>query len=186
MTDSTWQPNLEGRFLRLRPLTSEDFDSLHMAASDPAIWKMHPEQDRYKKENFARYFQSGMESGGALVILDRNTNRVIGSSRFTRHDARNAVIEIGYTFLVREFWGKGYNRELKTLMLNHAFQFVNKVHFYIGQQNLRSRRAIEKLPSSLVRIETPAPAQDHARTSVVYEITRQSWEAYQACTHCAP
>jgi RimJ/RimL family protein N-acetyltransferase len=41
-------------------------------------------------------------------------------------------------------WGGLYNGEMKRLMLRHAFQFVNRVIFLVGPQNLRSQRAVEK------------------------------------------
>ncbi len=100
---------------------------------------------------------------------------MIGSSRFTGHDTDNSVIEVGYTFLARECWGKGQNRELKNLMLGHAFEFVEKVQFYIGQKNLRSRRAVEKLGALLMRIEARTSMQGNPYNSVMYEITKQAW-----------
>ena len=179
MNQSIWQPKLEGSLIQLRPLIQDDFDALYTAGSDPAIWEQHPERNRYKRENFLVYFRSGIESGGALAIVDKRTERVIGSSRFSIYDVKNSTVEIGYTFLTREYWGEGYNGELKKLMLNHAFNFVNKVHFYIGQKNLRSRRAIEKLGASLVEIQSRNPDQDDTSCSAVYEITRLAWRDAQ-------
>ena len=86
-----------------------------------------------------------MESGGALIALDSKDNQVIGSSRFYGYDKEKSEIEIGWTFLARSHWGGIYNREMKQLMLRHAFQFVNSVIFLVGPQNLRSQRAMEKI-----------------------------------------
>jgi RimJ/RimL family protein N-acetyltransferase len=58
---------------------------------------------------------------------------------------------IGYTFIEREFWGRRYNAELKSLMLNHAFQFVDRVLFEVGRDNIRSQRALQKLRARLVK-----------------------------------
>ncbi len=148
-----WQPTLEGNLLRLRPLREEDFDALFAAASDPLIWALHPEPDRYTRERFTTYFRSGMESGGGLLILNRADGRVIGSSRYNSLGDRAdvaSVIEVGYTFLMREFWGGEYNRELKILMLRYAFNLVENVDFFVGENNLRSRRAMEKIGGKLV------------------------------------
>ena len=54
-------------------------------------------------------------------------------------------IAIGFTFLARDHWGATYNRALKSLMMGHAFKFVNTVIFHIGVNNIRSQKAIEKL-----------------------------------------
>lgn len=143
------QPTLEGELLQLRPLRQEDFDSLYAVASDPLIWEQHPNPDRYREEVFRGFFQQGMESGGALLAIDKSTNRVIGTSRFAGYDPVKREIEIGYTFLAMAYWGGIYNGEMKYLMLQHAFRFVDSVIFSIGPQNLRSRRAVEKLGATL-------------------------------------
>ena len=128
-----WQPTLVGALIRLRPLTENDFEPLFAAGSDPVIWAQHPEPDRYQRENFTRYFRQGLESKGALAILDQKTGQIIGSSRFTLLDPDKSSLEVGYTFLSRFCWRQGHNRELKFLMLNYAFQFVDTVLFYVGE-----------------------------------------------------
>jgi RimJ/RimL family protein N-acetyltransferase len=59
-------------------------------------------------------------------------------------------ITIGYTFINNKYWGRGHNRELKQLMLEYVFQFVETVFFEIGEKNWRSRKAIEKLGARLL------------------------------------
>jgi RimJ/RimL family protein N-acetyltransferase len=54
-------------------------------------------------------------------------------------------IEIGWTFLTRRYWGGRYNWEMKQLMLAHAFKFVENVIFYVGENNIRSQKAMEKI-----------------------------------------
>jgi N-acetyltransferase len=139
------QPILKGELLELRPLRAEDFDDLFAVASDPLIWEQHPSSDRYKVDVFKEFFRQAMESGGALVAIDLRDGRVIGSSRFNGYDETQGEIEIGWTFLARSHWGGVYNREMKRLMLQHAFRFVDRVIFLIGPQNLRLQRAMEKI-----------------------------------------
>jgi RimJ/RimL family protein N-acetyltransferase len=139
------QPILKGELLGLRPLRLEDFHDLYAVASDPLIWEQHPVKDRYKEEVFKRFFREALESAGALIAIDSKGGQVIGSSRFHGYDKEKSEIEIGWTFLPRSHWGGIYNRELKQLMLRHAFEFVNSVIFLVGLQNLRSQRAMEKL-----------------------------------------
>ena len=139
------QPNLKGDLIELRPLRPEDWDDLFAVASDPLIWKQHPESDRYKEEVFRTFFQGALESGGAFVVIDAKSKQIIGSTRFHGYDPEKSEVEIGWTFLARKYWGGRHNREMKQLMLAHAFQFVEYVVFYVGENNMRSRRATEKI-----------------------------------------
>ena len=139
------QPHLKGELIELRPLTPEDWNDLFAVASDPLIWVQHPERDRYKEEVFKIFFREALESGGAFVIIDTKGRRIIGSTRFYGYDPQKSEIEIGWTFLARKYWGGRYNREMKQLMLAHAFQFVENVVFYVGENNVRSRKATEKI-----------------------------------------
>ena len=166
------QPTLTSHLLHLRPLIPADFDALFCVASDPLIWEQHPNSDRYKKEVFEIFFRDALASGGALIAIDNKTSRVIGSSRFHGFDEKKSEIEIGWTFLARSHWGGLYNREMKQLMLSHAFQFVKTVIFVVGPQNFRSQRALLKIGAVLegskiipdqgerliFRIESPANA----------------------------
>lgn len=163
------QPTLVGTLLELRPLGPGDFDALYAVASDPAIWEQHPVADRYKKEVFEQFFREALESGGAFAVLDRASGRIIGSSRYYGHDDERREIEIGWTFLARAYWGGVYNRELKQLMLRHAFQFVERVIFLVGPRNFRSQRAMEKIGGVRAGVTRREPGGPE---SVVFEIIR--------------
>lgn len=164
------QPTLDGELLSLRPLRADDFPDLYAVASDPLIWELHPSNDRYKEEVFAEFFREAMESGGAFAAIDSKTGQIIGSSRFHGYDREKSEIEIGWTFLSRAYWGGIYNREMKQLMLRHAFQFVNHVAFQVGPQNFRSRRALEKIGAVLVG----SRINPVGRENVVYQISAPS------------
>ena len=139
------QPDLKGELVEVRPLKPEDWDDVFAVASDPLIWEQHPERDRYKEDVFKVFFRGALECGGGFVILDKKTQRIIGSTRFFGYDHEKSEIEIGWTFLARNYWGGHYNRELKQLMLAHAFRFVGTVVFYVGENNIRSQKAMEKI-----------------------------------------
>jgi N-acetyltransferase len=139
------QPHLKGEVVELRPLKSEDWDHLFSVASDPLIWEQHPESDRYKEDVFRIFFKDALESPGAFVVIDAQTQEIIGSTRFHGYDPKKSEIEIGWTFLARKYWGGRYNREMKELMLAHAFKFVENVVFFVGENNIRSQRATEKI-----------------------------------------
>jgi RimJ/RimL family protein N-acetyltransferase len=160
------QPLLQGELLRLRPLRPEDFQDLYAVASDPLIWEQHPANDRYKEDVFKDFFREAMESGGALIALDSKDGQVIGSSRFYGYDEEKSEIEIGWTFLARSHWGGSYNRDMKRLMLQHAFKFVKSVIFVIGPRNFRSQKAVEKIGG----IRVGSRVDGAGRESLVYQI----------------
>ena len=148
------QPRLKGELIELRPLTPEDWDDLFAVASDPLIWEQHPESDRYKEDVFKVFFREAMESGGAFVVIDTKNQQVIGSTRFYGYDPEKSEIEIGWTFLARKYWGGLYNREMKRLLLDHAFKFVETVVFFVGEKNFRSQKAMEKMGAARVGLVT--------------------------------
>lgn len=139
------QPILRGELLELRPIREDDYAELYAVASDPLIWEQHPASDRYREEVFREFFRDALESGGAFAVNDSETGRVIGSTRFHGYDEERGEVEIGWTFLARSHWGGHHNGEMKRLMLAHAFKFVESVVFLVAPENMRSRRAVEKI-----------------------------------------
>jgi RimJ/RimL family protein N-acetyltransferase len=144
MSSFLLQPqSLSDTLVELIPLAENDFERLFLVASDPLIWEQHPSRDRYKREVFQKYFDGALESRGALLVFDKATKEVIGSSRY--YDLKPSSVAIGYTFLARKYWGGNYNKAMKRLMLDYAFQFVDSVRFHIGPDNIRSQKAVLKI-----------------------------------------
>jgi len=139
------QPVLENNLVKIRPMISDDFKDLYAVASDQKLWEQHPASDRFQEPVFRKLFEEGLHSAGAVVIIDKKTSKIIGSSRFYELDPENESVTIGYSFLARAFWGGEYNRSIKTLLVNHALGFASKIYFSVGVQNMRSQKAMEKL-----------------------------------------
>ena len=97
------QPILVGDKLLLRPLTENDWDAMYAVASDPLVWEVHPAWDRYKEPVFREYFAGAMASCGALAVIDRATNSIIGGSRYGNYAPDRNEIEIGWSFLARAY-----------------------------------------------------------------------------------
>lgn len=165
------QPLLEGTLLRLRPLTPSDWPALFAAAADPLIWEQHPNSDRWKEDVFRVFFDGALKSKGAFAVLDAKTGAVIGSSRYYDYDAAKRQVAVGFTFLTRPYWGGVHNRELKTLMLEHAFKSCDSVLFHVGEGNARSRRAMEKIGGVLMGREERV-VDGKPNVSVVYRIAK--------------
>lgn len=167
------QPNhLSNRLIRLEPIQNSHFHELYAAASDPLIWEQHPNPNRYQKEVFESFFEGALASGGGFIVRNVDTGKVLGSTRFYDHKPLDNEIKIGYTFFSRDCWGKGINTQVKTLLLNYAFLYIEKVIFHIGAQNIRSQIAIEKLGAKKVSEEMVAYYNEPNRLNFVYEMMR--------------
>ena len=140
-----FQPTLSGERVTIRPIRPEDWDETFRVASDPLIWEVHPARDRYTEPAFRDFFDGAIASGSAFAFIDQATGAIIGSSRYHGYDSVSREVEIGWTFLSRDYWGGSYNAEVKRLMLDHAFRFVDVVVFTVGLTNYRSQRAMEKI-----------------------------------------
>ena len=171
-----WQPVLEGERLLLRPLKPDDWDALFAVASDREIWAIHPGHDRWQEPVFRTFFDGALANRGAVAVIDKQTGAIVGSSRWQGYDpADGGSVEIGWTFLARSHWGGLFNPELKRLMLAYAFTHVRRVVFHVGETNLRSRRALEKIGARLTdRTDMTFIAGRDVR-HVIYEITRESF-----------
>lgn len=168
------QPRLIHPALHLRPMRAADWQDLYAAASDPLIWQQHPAPDRWQEPVFRAYFEQGLACGGALVAIDPAVGRIIGSSRYSAERAGPGEMEIGWTFLVRRYWGGAMNAVMKRLMLDHALHAphaVERVIFAVGEHNLRSRRAMEKIGGRLTDRVIEAPTARH----VVFAIDREAF-----------
>lgn len=170
------QPTLQNETVLLQPLEESDFEVLCKVASDPLVWEQHPNRDRYKREVFETFFKGAMESGGAFLILNKETNEVMGSTRFYDYNEQKNEILIGYTFLARKFWGGKYNPEIKKLMLDYAFNFVDNVVFHIGAKNIRSQTAIERLGAKKIGEEQIAYYGEPNKLNVIYCVKKPDWQ----------
>lgn len=173
--DFPLQPTLENEKVLLLPLKETDFEPLYQVASDPRVWEQHPNRNRYMRDVFQTFFEGALQSGGAFVIVDKATNQYIGSTRFYNREPKDDSILIGYTFYAVDYWGKGYNPAVKTLMLNYIFQHVSRVIFHIGSENYRSQVAIRRLGAEKVGELEVQYFGESPKLNFVYEIQRERW-----------
>jgi RimJ/RimL family protein N-acetyltransferase len=171
------QPRIQNKLIRLEPLGANDFERLYAVASDPLVWEQHPSKDRYQREVFQNFFKGAIESGGAFLVVDNTNDELIGSSRFYDFDESQRKVSIGYTFIARSRWGSSYNLALKTLMLDHAFRFVDRVIFQVGAENWRSRKAMEKLGGVYIGEEAVSYFGEASRPNVIFKIDAADWAA---------
>jgi RimJ/RimL family protein N-acetyltransferase len=147
------QPHfLEDEIVKLIPLEENHFEDLFKAASDPLIWEQHPAKDRSSRDGFKTFFDAGLNSKGAFLILDKQSNEIIGTTRYYDYKPNNSSVAIGYTFLIRKFWGGSHNNSTKKLLINYAFQYVNSIFFHVGAENFRSQKAVLKLGAKKINV----------------------------------
>lgn len=169
------QPHLVNDWVNLIPLKPADFEALYAVASDPAIWAMHPNKNRFERPVFENFFQGALESGGAFMILDPASGNCLGSTRFYHYNPTENSVFIGYTFLATRCWGKGYNLAIKKLMLHYIFQWVSVVYFHVGAENYRSQKAMQKLGALKINEIMVAYHGEPDRANFTYEIKKTSF-----------
>ncbi|KIA95528.1 acetyltransferase [Pedobacter kyungheensis] len=171
------QPTLANDLIQIVPLKETDFEALFAVASDPLIWEQHPNKDRYQREVFENFFKGAMDSKGAFIVYEKETGKIVGSSRYYDLDETDSAVAVGYTFIAREFWGKGHNHALKTLMFDYAFRFVDKIILHIGATNFRSQKATEKLGATKVGEIEVAYYGEPVKWNFVYQVDKARWAA---------
>ena len=176
-------PVLENDRVLLSPLTLENYQMLYPIAAQEKLVQYSPSDIR-TPEALKRYVELALEkqrvnSAIPFIIFDKGTNQYAGSTRFMNIDHINKVVEIGSTWIGREFQGTGLNREMKFLMLDHAFWEMDfeKVEFRIDERNGRSRRAVEKLGATLEGVlrKNVYLLDGYKRNTCCYGILREEW-----------
>ncbi|QCX00895.1 GNAT family N-acetyltransferase [Aggregatimonas sangjinii] len=169
------QPILKNELVRIRPLDARDREELCQVAKDPKIWEQHPCK-RNERAEFDTFFEESITSKGALTIIDNQADKIIGSSRYKRIDDFHNGIEIGWTYLSRDYWGGLYNASVKHLMMRHAFQYVDHVVYYVHRDNIRSQKAVQKLGGILINATEQAVLSNSAADVLSFVVKK---EAYQ-------
>jgi N-acetyltransferase len=172
------QTQLENEKIALCPLQETDFEDLYEVASNPKIWEQHPNKDRWKKEVFKTFFEGALQSKGAFKIIDKITGKILGSTRFYDYFPKENTILIGYTFYATECWGKGINLEVKKIMLDYIFQYVSKVNFHIGAENIRSQIAISRLGVRKAGEQTVTYFGEQPKLNYIYSINKEDWKFF--------
>jgi RimJ/RimL family protein N-acetyltransferase len=176
------QPILENNKTILYPLQEQDFEDLYAVAADPKIWEQHPNKDRWKKEVFKIFFDGAIQSKGAFKIVDKTHDNIIGCTRFYDYHELEKSITIGYTFYATQYWGKGINHSVKAMMLDYIFQFVSRVYFHIGADNVRSQIAISRFGTTKIREQEVTYFGEQPKLNYVYSLTKEEWLSNKSAT----
>lgn len=179
---------LEGQLVRLEPLALEHVEALWPVAQDEEVWRYLRVQVQRREElhDWVRDALRQQESGGALpfAIVERKSGRPIGSTRYFDFMPQHRNLEIGHTWLGKQYWRSGVNTEAKYLLLRHAFETLGcvRVQFKTDRLNVRSQTAIKRLGAveeGTLRKHLWVQNQ-RFRDSVYFSILDDEWPAVKA------
>ena len=177
-------PTLENERVKLTLLDLSNYKHLSEIAQQPNLVQYSPSKID-TTEDLILYVKNAVEcyyqkSAIPFIIFDKQANMYAGSTRFMNINWNYNVLEIGSTWIGKEFQGTGLNTNMKSLMLEYAFDVLNfeKVEFRIDERNLRSRMAVEKLGSKLEGVlrKNLYLLDGFKRNSCCYGILKEEWE----------
>lgn len=175
---------LKGQNVDLIPLEKEHFEDLYSAASDKQLWELIP-TDCSDKATFIKAYNSALserKKGNEypFVIYHKSSKKLIGSTRFFEIYPEHKKLEIGWTWIIKEFWGTTINFECKLLLLTFCFGELktNRVQLKTKDTNFRSRKAIEKIGATFEGILRKDRIQDDGttRNAAYFSILDDEWE----------
>ena len=142
---------LEGRHVRLEPLTLDHHEAFCEIGLDTEIWRWFP-RPVHSREDMLEYIRTALQwqaDGTALpfATMGRNSGRAIGSTRYMNIDHANRKVEIGSTWIAPAWQRTAANTEAKYLMLRHAFEPLGciRVELKTDVLNEKSRNAILRI-----------------------------------------
>jgi N-acetyltransferase len=177
-------PTLENNKARLQPLDKKDADALaEIAKAQPDLFQFMSQQLKNTAEVYA-YIRKGLDEfneGASLpfLIIDKATGKIAGTTRFGNLVKEHKRVEIGWTWISKEFHNSGLNKAMKFLMLQYAFETLefNRVEIKTSEMNYISRRAIEGLGATFEGILRHHMVNDNgtSRNTVYYSILKEEW-----------
>lgn len=180
---------LEGRVVRLEPLRLEHAEQLYAVSQEPTIWRYMPYPQpatMQDMEHWIRIALHAQDEGKELpfATVERETGRVVGSTRYLNIMPNDRGLEIGATWLTGTARRTGTNTECKYLLLGHAFETLGaiRVQFKTDSRNETSWRAIERLGAvkeGVLRNHMVMP-DGYYRHSVYYSIIDSEWPTIKA------
>ena len=181
---------LHGRWVTLEPLESRHTADLFAAAQDEDIWRYLPAAMPRSLADMQTWTANALAVRNAgqmlpFAIVERTTGRAIGSTRYLDYSAFDRHIEIGWTWLGRDWWRTPLNTECKYLLMRHAFETLAciRVQLKTDLRNERSQRAIERIGGvreGILRKAVIVPKEGHQRWSVYFSILDDEWSSVKA------
>lgn len=179
---------LEGLHVRLEPLREDHLAGLAAVGLDEELWRWILTPVRTADE-MAAYIATALKEQGQGVslpfaIAERKTGRPIGSTRYSNIDRTHHRVEIGWTWVAREWQRTAVNTEAKYLLLKHAFETLGciRVELKTDSLNERSRAAILRIGAREEGIfrNHMITASGRIRHTVYFSIVESEWPSVKA------
>jgi len=179
---------LNGSRAKLIPMEASHAEALYQAGESPEIWPYMPMWPK-TLDDMRRLIREALAARGKgsefpFVVVDQESGRIVGSTRFLEITPAHRGIEIGWTWLAREAWRTPINTECKYLLLTHCFETLGaiRVQLKTDARNIRSQQAIERIGGvreGMLRHHRIMP-DGYLRDSVYYSILLEEWPAVKA------
>jgi RimJ/RimL family protein N-acetyltransferase len=175
---------LQTESILLRPLIAEDFYAFEKITTDPEVWtyftydlSVNPE---LKDWVGIAVNDIGNRTRLPFTIIDKITGKPIGSTSFGNISCRDKRIEIGWTWITKDYQGTGVNNQIKFLMLRYAFEEMKfeRVEFKTDVLNIRARKAFQRIGAKeegILRSHT-LMTHNRRRDTIYYSILKDEWE----------
>jgi RimJ/RimL family protein N-acetyltransferase len=174
---------LEGKYVRLEPLSLKHLSDLCDGGLDPGLWRWTPSAVQTPQE-MREYIETTLASQGdgtalPFATIERQTGKAIGSTRFGNIDKEHRRVEIGWTWVMRPWQRTPVNTEAKYLMLRHAFETLGciRVEFKTDSLNEQSRLALRRIGAKEEGVlrNHMISYSGRIRHSVYYSIINSEW-----------
>jgi len=183
------QITLETQLIKLVPMTMDHLDAYCKAGNYPEVWRWMP-MNRCANETVARDWLNDaiieMRAGRqlALMIIDKQTNELVGSTRLFRLNEKDRCLELGYTFITPKFQRMHVNSHAKFLLLQYAFEVLKltRVEICTNEFNQQSRTAIKRIGGQfegVLRKHRKSPNGEY-RNTAMFSIIDDEWSAVKA------
>jgi RimJ/RimL family protein N-acetyltransferase len=190
MDDARWvRPvTLDGRIVRLEPLSLEHLGDLARVAFEGDLWRWTVVQptDIAGLRAWIEAALAGADAGTeqAFATIDRSTGRATGSTRFMSIVPEHRRLEIGWTWIALDHQRTGANREAKLLQLTHAFEVLgaNRVEFKTDSLNTKANPGLLGIGATYegtFRNHMVMPG-GRLRHSTYYSVIKEDWPDVKA------
>lgn len=173
---------LRGESVRLEPLSQNHAQGLFNRGQEVADWQLLPRSCFVDMADTRQWIDEALEAPNQVpfAIVETSKDKAVGSTRYLNIRPDHRSLEIGWTWLGREWQGTAVNTEVKSLLLEHAFERLRylRVEFKTDGRNLRSQKALERIGAQLEGVlrNHMVVQGDYSRDSVYYSVIDREWE----------
>lgn len=174
---------LEGQIVRLEPMSQDHAQGLYNRGRAATDWSYMPRACFVDQADTRHWIDEALagENAQPFTIIEKQKNRVVGSTRYLNIRQEHRSLEIGWTWLGQEWLRSGVNTETKLLLLRHAFERLGciRVEFKTDERNLRSQKALERIGATREGVlrNHMIVQQGFYRNSVFFSVIESEWPA---------